>query len=437
MKGEHWNPSKLIGITFFSVCLLVAALKPSQSSTMEEREKRLEERILKEIQEFDQFFKKVIFNYASSSYYSYRKSKYIKSNSFLASKNGKTIEFDDSTMVEELTNSVPMLSDFYKKMKDSNMTYLEALYAVSLPDLAEELCVKIGRVRGDLPKEYEILRKIHKGENFEVDIKKFSPDLIHLFYRVSNDAGNIEMVNKFKDGKEQEAIKLKELHPEAYSRDVNYIHEPYWSYNIVQLREYAERIIKKIRPYFVEEKSILVNEKGTFVVLPNREEIRVRQVSFQYVLPNLYLKERLKEDPNRSVPRIWILPKHENIEFTFKMPYSDKPGFILLPFKKKHFASSFPFNPLQVLSDDVTVYQEFIDGKEEFGDRSFFDLGHSDFNRVQIITSNKDHKKYLIDTKESKNFFTELTSTYADIVYDAKALNFTPGTEYVNISVRL
>lgn len=94
------------------------------------------------------------------------------------------------------------------------------------------------------------------------------------------------------------------------------------------------------------------------------------------------------------------------------------------------------FSCIQVLSNSFAIFQEYIEGEGYVGDQSFFPYAHFDFNAKQIITNKHDGKKYLIDTKEGKNFFLPQFSPYQEsylaywllkigreIPQDAKALN--------------
>lgn len=199
---------------------------------------------------------------------------------------------------------------------------------------------------------------------------------------------------------ENARIKEKQNHFEEVlpSSELSYIHEPYWRYNILQLREYGERIVTKISPYFVDEGCVDGKSKTVF---HQGEAVKVRKVTeFGRVLPLIYVQEMLirKKSKDLAVPRIFIVPtKSKPISFTFHMPYlrEDCHSIVL----------DSGNNSLQVESDSFDLYQEYIEGEGFAGDKSFSQLGHFDFNAKQIVKSTVDGKKYLIDTKESKNFF--------------------------------
>ncbi len=185
------------------------------------------------------------------------------------------------------------------------------------------------------------------------------------------------------------------------SSGFSYIHESFWRYNKDELKAYGERILNRIRPNFIDQ-SCLDQKNGA--VLIGNEKIKVRQVNeFGRVLPLLYLKDILawKNIKDKAVPRIFIIPKNPNqINFTFHMPYLGM----------KMDSGN---NILQVESDSFTIMQEYIDGKSFVGDTSFAAYGHCDFNARQIIQTTKG-VKYLIDTKESKNFFCPQLSPFKD-----------------------
>lgn len=180
------------------------------------------------------------------------------------------------------------------------------------------------------------------------------------------------------------------------------IHEPYWQYNPQELRAYAKRIYKTISPYFIKADQI---DEALGHVMVGNERIKVRkETQFGRVLPNIFLGAVLAHvgDKTKAVPRLFLLPKKNvNIQFNFLLPhYGMRCG-------SDH-------NCIQVESDSFEIYLEFIEGEGKVGDKSFFPFGHADFNAKQIITSSKDGKKYLIDTKEEKNFFLPPLSPYKD-----------------------
>lgn len=185
--------------------------------------------------------------------------------------------------------------------------------------------------------------------------------------------------------------------------DEGFIHEPYWKMNDQQLEDYAKSIVKTIEPLIIDAEQLehgRVNDKG--------EKVPVRKVAeFGRVLPNIFLRQALHTvgEKNKTVPRIYLIPK-ANTELTFEF---------LLPHKKMLCNSG--HNCVQVLSNSFTIYQEFIKGEGEIGNMSFAMYGHNDFNAKQIIRSTSDHKEYLIDTKESKNFFIPEISPNADAFF--------------------
>jgi hypothetical protein len=227
------------------------------------------------------------------------------------------------------------------------------LFVLDLVWITEKICNHIKEVEGVLPLKYEFLLQIQKGISPEIDFSEFDATFLHCAYRVANNAGNLEMVKKLYSyaGIEEKEKKLKESSPHTYSSDLNYIHEPYWSYNLLELQQYGERIIKKIEPLFIDEKSVGEDEEGKFVVVKD-EKIYVRTALFGYVLPNLYLKKRLEDQKleHLAVPRLFIIPKNKNIEFKFKMPYANTPG------KSKNLKiGDAGNNSLQVSSESFTL----------------------------------------------------------------------------------
>ncbi|MCS5708227.1 hypothetical protein CC99x_004850 [Candidatus Berkiella cookevillensis] len=219
-------------------------------------------------------------------------------------------------------------------------------------------------------------------------------------YIQANLDGNLEIVASLYEssGILHEQEKLRKASPGLYSTDMNYIHEPYWSYNFPQLKAYGQRIVKRIQPYFIDE--TLVNTANGEVNVKG-EKIKVRPIrEFGRVLPLLYLQEQLAKTnkSNLAVPRLFIVPNNvEDVHFNFSLPYLDK--------EHRRLVLDSGSNILTVESDSFTIYQEYIEGSGYVGDMSFMYYGHTDFNAKQVIKSKKTEKNYLIDTKEGKNFF--------------------------------
>lgn len=324
---------------------------------------------------------------------------------------------------------------------------LDNLFYNNLSTIAERIYNEIKREEKiDFPPKYDLLLKICKGENIDLTDYSESKDFLQLAYRVANDSGNIPMVEKLYtiSGAEEKSKQLKKGNPETYSPQTNYIHEPYWSYNLVQLQEYGHRIIEKIKPYFIDESSIepknnKVGNRLLFEVTSGKDKILTRKVFFGYVLPNLHLKDKLKDSKDYGVARLFVVPKEKIIKFTFKMPYYSHTD--------NRVTTSVNSNPLEVLSESFDIYQEVIEGEGLIGDKDFQSYGHRDFNGYQVI-QDKGGKKYLTDTKEQKNFFlpfwdpTKANFTGNDIkqqgiVKEVKSLNFDPRVKLININVNL
>ena len=177
-------------------------------------------------------------------------------------------------------------------------------------------------------------------------------------------------------------------------------HEPYWTYDFCELTEYAQRIIGKIQPHFVSEDDITVGETTRIGTCEVR---KLPDSSFGRVLPLLHLREAIGSTRTLGTPRIFILPKSgQEMEFEF-----------LLPNRRSRWHDN-GMNVVQVLSKSFVIYQEYIVGSGRVGDMSFVHYGHRDFNAKQVILSSHDGKKYLIDTKEQKNFFHPTISPFAD-----------------------
>lgn len=196
--------------------------------------------------------------------------------------------------------------------------------------------------------------------------------------------------------------------------ELTYIHEPYWRYNPEQLREYGKRIIQKISTCFVDPVAIQQDPaRKSYSVLHEGKPVIVRRVTeFGRVLPLMYLQEVLshQKSADLAVPKLFIVrDPSKPISFKFHMPYL-KEG-------QSRMAIDCANNSLQVDSDSFEIYQEYIEGSGSVGDRSFSPYGHSDFNAKQVLNSDGDGKKYLIDTKESKNFFSPATNPIAGSIF--------------------
>jgi hypothetical protein len=392
--------------------------------------------------------------------------RFIDRKKILSEKKPLTTSEKKDVVFENLIKLAPSLSHFYVSREDSQYTYLEELFEINLGAVAEKICFKIKEGGEELPPTYEILLKIYQGENLDHDFTSYSLDYINLAYKTANHSRNINMVNKlflFSNVK-AEAEYIKAYRPSLY---LEYIHEPYWSYNLPQLQDYGSRIIEKIKPYFVSKDKLKNKEMEKINCVCSEEgEIQVRKVPFGYVLPNLYLRKRIEEakDVSRAVPRIFLFPKGEDVKFSFRMPYAPDCDYMDMQELKWGDTGS---NPMAVLSDDFVVYQEWIDGEGDVGDQAFMSLGHRDFNAVQIIKSNTDSKSYLIDTKEQKNFFAPCFSPFGydypffpenlikeegitdektynkwkrvsrALVYEAKKLHFDPRVIVVDVTIPL
>lgn len=339
-----------------------------------------------------------------------------------------------------LTNNT---SDFFTKKID-NKTYLELLYHNNLGWIADEICTILTEQGIALPNEYILLRTINNGGHVKVNTKEYSKNFIQLAFRVANDANNLPMVQQLfpLSGIDEEIEHLKTKYPQIFSPDGNFVHEPYWSYNLDQLQKYGYRILEKLKPHIVPSNAIHTIGGKPHITI-GQETLKLRSVPFSYVLANLYLKNRFTHEKvtNLAVARIFLIPKRHNIKFTFVMPYPvDDSG-------KLYEGTRNTNNPLQVMSEEFEVYQEIIEGKALANQRYFEKYGHRDFNNYQIIES-KDGKLYLIDTKEDKNFMVpyltankEFRDPNSDewhkVIYAAKSLNFDPRVVLIDIEVKL
>ena len=384
----------------------------------------------------------------------------------------ETLEKEGRIVSELISLSGESLSRFLQKDREDPEAHtpLEELYYDNLGHIAEQICNHFSKTT-ELPPEILLLRQIYHGQTVKITKDTYSEDFLKVAYRVANQVNNYPMVKELYllSGVQKVLDQFKESSPAILSSEFNYIHEPYWIYNIVELKAYGARIIEKLRPYFISLEQVNETGKDTFITSQG-EKIYVRKVDFGYVLPNFYLKKRLAHTNNFGVPRIFILPKDEmtNVTITFNMLYSK--------YKKHHIeVEDKGNNPLQVFCNDFEIYQEYIEGTGIVMDRSFSSVGHLDFNAVQVITS-KFGKKYLVDTKEQKNFFmpylfplsdfdqsdvylTGIIKAYGEkkmsqeknigeifekwkwsqqiIIFKVKSLNFDPRMMYVNVQVGL
>jgi hypothetical protein len=324
---------------------------------------------------------------------------------------------------------------------------LEELFYVNLGTIANQICDHFSKSE-KLPQDIEILRQIYHGHHLQIHKGQFPEDFLKIAYRVANQANNYAMVEELYilAGIKELENKIKEMSPETFSVELNYIHEPYWSYNIAQLKHYAQRIIEKFRPHIISPDQILKEEKSTFITTHDGKKTRVRKIEGQFgrILPNLHLGQVLEHNPVLGVPKIFLLPRNLNkgLDLIFHMPYIS--FFPNMELKDMGPADDPGFNAIQVLCDDFEIFQEYIEGQGVPGDTSFAGLGHLDFNATQVVQTSSG-KKYLIDTKESKNFFVPFlspspkdrngkkVSKHREVVFDAKSLNFDPRVIFVKI----
>lgn len=204
-----------------------------------------------------------------------------------------------------------------------------------------------------------------------------------------------------------QSLQEKDILP---SVELSQVYEPYWRYSEEKLRNYAKKILKQISSHCIaasdiDESNTRLSHKG--------EGIQVREVKeFGRVLPLLHLKEALKQtqETHLAVPRIFLILKDpQHISFTFGLPYYEE-GCGL-------FHCSAGHNPLYIESQSFKIYQEYIEGEGYSGNSSFLYYGHCDLGRRQVIYNSKDKKQYLIDTKDSKNFFIPALNPYEDVAY--------------------
>lgn len=358
-----------------------------------------------------------------------------------------TRQTSDRELVTQKLINFCDIPNFIEKIDSKDLfIILDELFDKNLPYIAERIYNETkSRQESEFPPKYDLLLRIYKGEDLDLTGYYESEDFLKQAYRVANGAGNMPMVKKLYkiSGAEKRYNQLKMENIDTYSPEVNYIHEPYWSYNLFQLQEYGHRIVEKLKPYFVEESSIKYTNKKLgnrqiFEVKSGKDKVLTRKVPFGYVLPNLYLKDKLKDSKKYGVARLFIVPKGKIIKFTFKMPYYASSSF--------RVKTDPGLNPLVILSESFDVFQEvFEEGETLSGIRDFESYGHRDFNAHQVF-QDQDGKRYLIDTKEEKNFFvpfwdpTKPQFTGNDIkqqriVKEAKSLNFDPRVGMINISV--
>ncbi len=191
-----------------------------------------------------------------------------------------------------------------------------------------------------------------------------------------------------------------------HSSDLTQVYEPYWRYGEKKLRDYAEKLLKRISPCIIQDSNL---DKNAYTVSHKGENIPIRKVKeFGRVLPLLHLRETLKQTnaTRIAVPRIFLVRKDQNpITFTFGLPYRDATS--------RAFHRSIGDNPICMDSQSFDIYQEYIEGKEQRGSTAFFYYGHYDVgNNIQIIRSQEHSIDYLIDTKDSKNFFIPIVNAY-------------------------
>lgn len=324
---------------------------------------------------------------------------------------------DDSLDKEErvvralISLSGNRLSRFLQKDREhpQALSPLEELYYKDLGHMAEQICDHFSKVT-HLPPEILFLRQIYRRQVVKISKEVDSKDFLKAAYRVANQANNYPMVKELysPSGVQESFSEFERSSPALLSPELNPIHEPYWMYNIVQLKAYGERIIGTIKPYYISQEQVRDEGANGIFITSHDEKIVVRKVGFGSVLPNLYLKRHLKHNTRLGVPRIFILPRNKKTEvtFTFLMPYS-KTG------KPYIVTGNTGYNPMQVFCDSFEVYQEYVQGTGNVGDRAFLPYGHVDFNAIQVVVD-KAGKRYLIDTKEQKNFFPPYLSPFSD-----------------------
>lgn len=290
----------------------------------------------------------------------------------------------------------------------------------------------------------QILLDVYQGKSINIDA--LEQNVLKAVYRVANQTQNFQLVDSlytrfFKDSFEEVFLRTKE----AY-----YFHPPLWAYNICQMKEYAIATIKQLLDVVIDERNLQHTEGPYYKYNDGSGEIVLRKKDTHLIgriLGRNHLEKVIQREEAQSqlaVPRKFLtLPSADGgeIEVEVRVP-------ALYPGEALNMGCG--GNPISLAIKGVTIYAEFIEGKDcptsqskllsndpivrKIGkEAGFVDYGHGNENFIQ---SKKDGKIYFIDTEDRKNFIQKkMEEGYNEAA--VKAYCFDPRIQYISIPLSI
>lgn len=296
-----------------------------------------------------------------------------------------------------------------------------------------------------LPWHTDELLRAYRGEVFQ------TTDILgmHRFrlYRVANQSGNFALVHKlYEDNQSFRTIQedyLKRWQNDMRVQSVNhdsFYYPPLWAFNIVQLRDYARETIKKLSPYVIKREDLqpILNKPGLFryrfkeedLILMKKEQAPI----VGRVLGALHLAEK---GSSYGLPKKFIVAPTDGLtKVVFTVP-GDMQGRHYDPMYTwgfvfdKTLGASGGLNAVNLEIPGAELYVEYIKGEHVLG-RPDLGKGFVDA-KSNVIERSSDHKQFIIDTGDDKNFLTPIGNLKD--AYEIKILHFAPDVRKVTIDL--
>jgi len=289
-----------------------------------------------------------------------------------------------------------------------------------------------------------------------VDLVPEEMGMHKLFYRIANQAQNENMVQKLenesptiKQAREMIKTFLKK-NTDLSAEDRNFVFEPFWSYNAIEFREYADKIYKQLSAHFIRPDQLKEMDGIPYLTLEDGEIIRLfrKDDHVGRVLGRDYLAEKLStsyKDSNLAVPRKFILPKEGQSTIKFTLPYQKGSNDLYVD------PGTRTDNPMSIDMEGSQIYAEYIPDSEQGAvdanskaiRAGAATMGLTDWGGKNAIISKNDGKIYLIDTDTDKNFIpsyfkpddSSFTKNLKNITV-MKSMKFDPRVKTISVTVR-
>jgi len=279
----------------------------------------------------------------------------------------------------------------------------------------------------------ELLRAF-QGETFDSRRTGIHTDYL---YRVANQSLNFSFVEYLLNKnplmkKEYEQNIAFWYRQEAVKKAAGtYYYPPLWTYNILDLRKYAQQLSVQLKPYVIDKAKLKPIGK------------KVGFDAYQYTLNGeqvtlLLLHKKIKPLLGRLLGQKHLAEKGILVASKFIVPPTslDKAKYIFnlskdLPLISEPFLDSGQgLNPIGVEIEGLELYVEYIEGFPTTTSRRF---GFIDNTMGNAIYSKSKKEAVIIDTGDDKNFIAPVGDLRK--AYEAKKFNFSPHLQYVTIDL--